>query len=207
MQVIEIDKYIIEVPNSRIGIFLSGGADSALLLYILLKFTTRPIRVYTIANLERHGLQSVVASNILNTCVQLTNNSSIRHNIWYTTSFTQEYINQKLAEPVETNEVDCIFTGTTALPNRIDYTKFIHKADNYSEKERDSRIIKKTVYNNDRLRVPFLNYDKKDVSSMYKHLGIVDSIFPLTRSCFIERENHCGSCFWCEERMWAFGKL
>ena len=47
--------------------------------------------------------------------------------------------------------------------------------------------------------------------------GIVDELFPLTRSCESEEkgqqmldggpEEHCGKCWWCLERQWAFGRL
>jgi 7-cyano-7-deazaguanine synthase in queuosine biosynthesis len=56
---------------------------------------------------------------------------------------------------------------------------------------------------------PFSNIDKKDIKNLYHDLGLLETLFPLTRSCesLVDFEKHCGECWWCEERLWAFGKL
>lgn len=55
---------------------------------------------------------------------------------------------------------------------------------------------------------PYYNLNKKDLAKMYEDQGLMDSLFPVTRSC--EDDNlltgHCGKCWWCCERKWAFGK-
>ena len=44
---------------------------------------------------------------------------------------------------------------------------------------------------------------------MYTELGIMDSLFTVTRSCesVTLTEGHCGECWWCQERMWGFNRL
>jgi len=50
---------------------------------------------------------------------------------------------------------------------------------------------------------------------MYTELDVMDSLFPVTRSCEWKESmggddpglEHCGTCWWCEERLWAFNKL
>ena len=54
---------------------------------------------------------------------------------------------------------------------------------------------------------------------MYKEANLLDELYPITRSCeydptsnyFKNIKNpgigHCGKCWWCEERKWAFGTL
>jgi 7-cyano-7-deazaguanine synthase in queuosine biosynthesis len=51
---------------------------------------------------------------------------------------------------------------------------------------------------------------------MYVKFDLMDTVFPLTRSCEWTSKitevadpgtNHCGVCWWCEERKWGFGKL
>lgn len=56
---------------------------------------------------------------------------------------------------------------------------------------------------------PYYNMDKKGIAKMYEDEGLMDTLFPCTRSCESDTQmtGHCGQCWWCEERMWAFGKL
>ena len=57
----------------------------------------------------------------------------------------------------------------------------------------------------------FGNVDKKFVAGVYMEEGLMDTLFPLTRSCvgsarytdFFEKE--CHDCYWCFEKKWAFG--
>jgi 7-cyano-7-deazaguanine synthase in queuosine biosynthesis len=56
---------------------------------------------------------------------------------------------------------------------------------------------------------PFTNHNKKKIAEIYTQENILD-LFSLTRSCESEENigtQHCGKCWWCQERMWAFGKL
>ena len=57
---------------------------------------------------------------------------------------------------------------------------------------------------------PLINVDKKGVAKIYEEEGLTDTLFPVTRSCEGSESlhQHCGECWWCEERMWAFdGRL
>jgi hypothetical protein len=56
----------------------------------------------------------------------------------------------------------------------------------------------------------FGNVDKKFVADIYRQEGLMETLYPLTRSCvgsarytqFFEKE--CHDCFWCYEKKWAF---
>ena len=66
---------------------------------------------------------------------------------------------------------------------------------------------------------PFVHEDKKLTRQVYDYYGVADTLFPVTYSCeTIQREHlynpkeemdfdHCGYCFFCCERYYAFGKL
>jgi len=58
---------------------------------------------------------------------------------------------------------------------------------------------------------PYCNVDKKFVAGVYIENGLMDTLFPLTRSCVgtsVELTDNftreCRECFWCEEKAWAF---
>lgn len=69
---------------------------------------------------------------------------------------------------------------------------------------------------------PIINLDKKDLAELYKKFNLQDTLFELTRSCenpsaeITENfETHCedpklainGECWFCKERKWGFGKI
>ncbi len=83
------------------------------------------------------------------------------------------------------------------------------------EKKRGNTVVKETVryflkdgYEFFEIK-PFFNLTKKELAVVYKEKELLNNLFPLTRSC--EKIGtvigHCGECWWCEERKWAFEKL
>jgi len=57
---------------------------------------------------------------------------------------------------------------------------------------------------------PFSNVDKKAIAELYEHYNLIDTLFPMTRSCEAETNyfsKHCGKCWWCGEREYGFGRL
>jgi len=57
---------------------------------------------------------------------------------------------------------------------------------------------------------PFANVDKKFIAAIFKDEKLMETIFPLTRSCVGIAEltdnytKECHQCFWCYEKKWAF---
>jgi len=56
----------------------------------------------------------------------------------------------------------------------------------------------------------YINVDKKFVAGVYQDHGLMETLFPITRSCVgtaRQTDNftrECHQCFWCHERKWAF---
>jgi hypothetical protein len=74
----------------------------------------------------------------------------------------------------------------------------------------DSRIRFLTSYYS---FLPLVNVDKREVKKLYDSYNLTKTLFPLTWSCEHSTQNqhenpkHCGSCYFCLEREFAFGKL
>tara|TARA_B100000902_G_scaffold386687_1_gene429678 strand:- start:848 stop:1705 length:858 start_codon:yes stop_codon:yes gene_type:complete len=57
---------------------------------------------------------------------------------------------------------------------------------------------------------PFLNVNKRYVAGIFQAEGLMDTMFPLTRSCVGSKRQTedftkwCWQCFWCYEKAWAF---
>ena len=50
---------------------------------------------------------------------------------------------------------------------------------------------------------------KKQLAKIYKDFNLLETL-PLTYSCEeygLDTMDHCGKCWWCQERFWAFGRL
>lgn len=61
--------------------------------------------------------------------------------------------------------------------------------------------------------MPFARYDKRQVRKEFDRYGVVDTLFPHTWSCEHNSQLHlldpvhCGKCYFCIERIYAFGKF
>ena len=71
------------------------------------------------------------------------------------------------------------------------------------------------LHKNNTIYTPWSNIDKKKLAEIYKKYTLIDTLFNHTRSCewtshnqghLIQNPglNHCGVCWWCQEREWGF---
>jgi 7-cyano-7-deazaguanine synthase in queuosine biosynthesis len=200
---------LIDIPHGNLGLSLSGGADSALLAYILMKNATGPVHFFTVASRIKHRATINSSVNVINKCIELTGNTNVFHHIQYVEKQQREEFFKFLENQVDNKLVDIIYTATTNIPPRLELEKFSAKLDEDILSRRDSLMLKSLYSHTKKFYNPFINIDKKDIKKMYEELNILDSIFPLSRSCeSLELSlGHCGKCWWCEERFWAFSRL
>ena len=73
-------------------------------------------------------------------------------------------------------------------------------------------------YSDNDFYLPWANTNKKGIAEMYRDENLIDSLFPVTRSCEYDPKceyyifagtadpglGHCGECWWCKEREWGF---
>ena len=199
----------LNIYEGPIAVSVSGGADSALLLYHVMKHKKDcDITIISISSQALDRENSYAAKNIVEQCITLTRNFNVSHKIsyftWYEIEYN-EYINSKGG---------MIYTGITQNPPKYVTDTFFQQVTQF---DRDPEKTKETVYGN--YYTPFYNIDKKKIAEMYKEDNLIETIFPLTRSCEYDPRNnffygvpnpksaHCGVCWWCQERKWAFGKL
>lgn len=212
-----LDYYIF---NGVTGINVSGGADSAILLYLTMKYSTEnTIHILTLGNNQRHRRNVRVASEVVERCIQLTGNTNIKHHIHYTDIQSVDEIIKMVDYHMNQNEIDVMLAGTTQNPPTLVTDKFGLKV---TEHERDPEKSRDPIIRSGDKIIgfrPFFNSNKKVVASLYEKYGILDDLFSLTRSCEYDPTSnyfkniddpgtgHCGKCWWCEERKWAFGRL
>ena len=200
----------IDIPDyKKIGLSVSGGADSALLVYYLMKNTTSELHFFTFASAEKFNRSATAAFNVITKCRELTHRSDIHMHLHYAPVQERLQIIDFMVSAVDSGIVDVLITGTTSIPHKEVCENFIVKLPEDISARRDPTKIKPLWTNSNKIYHPMTNLTKMDIANAYRELGILDTVFPLTVSCesLDNIETHCGQCWWCEERLWGFGRL
>jgi len=194
----------IHIPDGITAINVSGGADSALLLYILMKYSPHKVIAVTSGNIGIDNCNTIAATQVVNKVVELTDNYSVEHSITYMREFDgRKAVNELL---VADENIKLYYLGITSNPTDEVVRTFNCKS--YGESDRLSSVVRPVWRRDGAIYIPFYNIDKSKVKEMYDYLGITDTLFPLTLSCTKNKDGtHCDNCWWCSERKWAFGRL
>jgi 7-cyano-7-deazaguanine synthase in queuosine biosynthesis len=217
MKTIQIDNLSIDIHQGPIGHMMSGGADSAILFYILMLHSPGPIHIFSCANGKTKNQEVEVALRVINYVMnKFSRNDITFHANWQPQKTIGNYYNYKLGEQLNISMVYSAFTtpppdgafdfdrtqlcGGVREPGVV-YPHYFDKDSQLCPPEY-KEVFKGSIY------APFANIDKKGIASLYKNLGIED-LYSVTRSCehidYVGKQ--CGVCWWCKERIWAFGKL
>lgn len=205
-------------PGKDVVIKMSGGADSSMLMYLLAKYKNEfnPdinfIIVSSVAATKPY--QYIYAKRVLEFIngIYPLGNYQHYHNHNRAGQYYSEDIEKLNREHCGENTVQ--FMGITANPS-VEEMKKWELYDEYRDPNRDPGFETATheaelapgAFKRNR---PFAKYSKKAVAELYQKFNLTDSLFPLTRSCekkTFDFGNHCGKCWWCRERKWAFGRL
>ena len=198
----------IDIHEGPLGISCSGGADSSLLLYILMKYATGPIHVFTCVLDSKNRSTVKSAANVLSNIIDLTGNYNVYHHFHFVKEGKRiEELFKQQMQFVEHKTVDWLYTAITQNPPFEVQRTF--KEPSRENHERHP-LVQRPVYMQDQpIYMPFTNIDKQTIAKMYMELNLMVSLFPVTRSCesLTLTTGHCGECWWCEERLWGFNRL
>lgn len=200
MKIIQVAGVDIDIHEEGIGISCSGGADSSLLLYILMRHVVSPIHIFTCANKKKKYSNLPVVQSVIQQCIELTGNSNIQHHI----HFVEQQTNENFYQFSHFKLIRVLYTAITKNPPLV-VTDTWNQI-NTEHEERNPEINRDLYHRNNTFYTPFHRIDKKAIAEMYKELDLLNSLYPLTRSCENEEwsKGHCGECWWCKERFWAF---
>lgn len=203
----------------KIGISFSGGCDSTLLLYFLLKIfheKNPESEIYPITGIATNkGKWKLLRSQqILDDLINQfpsTKNKVKDRIIHYNTS-QMEYRK---------------FTRKLCSKSIIDIRLFaLTKNPPYEVMEKHDLLRKREILRDEEepeiyrpyeitgsIYEPFRNVDKRWIAQCYHDYGLMSSIYPLTMSCervrdtpqMFDNEEPCRHCWWCREKKMAFG--
>jgi hypothetical protein len=223
--------------NGPVGIGVSGGADSAILLYILMKYTTKHIHIYNMMANKRRPVLENNFDIVVKKCSELTNNTNYTvHKNYVDPDESAEFYIKMLTDALD-NEVHIVYLGLTKFPPRKEYLSWPvtqqpdwHNEFRSEDEQRrvfgfkipldnttDFRSVPLTMNGepidklelDERAYIPLFNHNKRDVAKLYRFFDVESTLLPVTRSCENDRHlgSHCQKCWWCYERNWGFGYI
>lgn len=193
---------ISNIPNSGTYVLmLSGGLDSALLSYLVLKELPNTKLVLSSVcheSLNYYNLFNVIA--ITNWLHERFPNRIQEHYIGYYKDRNEARNNRTKTRDrlIDKHQASGILTGMTLNPSDL----MIEGRDESRDKEREFKITSSHGVPHYR---PFINDTKKAIAELYNKHDL-QSLSKLTISCeAVEPPRPCKECWWCKEKYWAFG--
>ena len=186
----------VEVPyNKKIGVFVSGGWDSAVLLYLIWDKCIKQgnkIHIYTVPKLD--GAVKY-AEQVINWCRHKLFSYHVKQQIVGDISADNpsSYVRSGVMEVLESGEVDIVYVAVTKYYDGM-------------EPDQERVFTSGTSYEYI-VRQPFADMTKDETVQLAFDLDIADDIMDITHSCTELDEGRCGYCPWCKERVWAFEKV
>ena len=199
-----------EEQIKNVGIRLSGGADSAILAYMLALYKRdyRPhinLRPITCVNPNK-PYQEIFAKQVMAKITELTGVEFDEHYIGYINGNDYREEQGEFSRNLYTiHRLDVHYMGETMNPplDAEDDWNFSGGGRDPARDGTGETYIPIVRYS------PFRNLNKKAIAELYEHFGVLETLFPLTRSCEIHTldfSNHCEHCWFCLERKWGFGR-
>lgn len=215
--------------SNPVSVFISGGVDSALVTYMVVKTIQElnlGIEIYPITTEFMKRPYNINRSwTVLRMIEQLTGFKFSQHLIFPMPNHAVK-ISDEEKKPIMSQNINWYFKkyGISIMYNGLTANPPIDLVPNnlwgQRQLERDEVELVKLKLNQKQAQYPLLWSDKRIVAELYYRLGIHNSIFPLTRSCESEMEeskyftktcfqvrNPGEECWWCRERQYGFSHL
>lgn len=198
--------------NLNVGMRISGGADSAILAYMLATYVKQQAPHLTIHPITctnpAKPYQQEFAATVIAKIEELVGIKFATHQTLVLAgvgSYADEQVallNRLYAERV----IDCHIMGETMNPPQ----SVMDTWDGDSDGMPPERNISGPVIDTKGVGLrPLRQYHKQSVYDLYMHFDVLDTLFPLTRSCeslTFDFSSHCADCAFCKERFWGFGR-
>lgn len=220
----------INIPDTykSVCVNMSGGADSAILCFVIAKYiqdyrSDIRLSVATQNEANKNYYMGKNTREIIDFIIkELDFKNFDTHYIYYSKKQSRELSDNFINKMLSNNIIDLFIGGTTMPPlcegpalvkvddKEVDIKKLSNGKLTYNER------VSKNIWNSEKtMYKPFVKIDKSFIADLYNLYNLQDTLFPKTKSCttlatshmFLGDFDHCGKCWWCLERKWAFGKL
>ena len=202
-----IDKFLVCDDYDTWVLKLSGGADSALILYYLQKIR-KDQEFWILTGCNKYDK---IYSDQARDVIRHLNINDIYHVLYPQNHKTGEEKNNadnefyvKFIKNVNL-EKTLFIQGRTKNPP-VNFKTGLRPT--IRDLNTSESIFKKESVNGHTVNVlrPWVNMDKKQILRLYQKENLME-LFNLTRSCVSLKEDKCNTCFWCMERNWAINEI
>lgn len=204
---------VIDEPDdvTKVGLRISGGADSAIVGYMLSKYVHEHRPDITIVPITVvHGekpFQEIYSKRVIDFLQQQFGDIFYEHFVDIS-PVGKQYVSKQeelTLRLFKENKIHRTYSGITKNPPKNVYEKFNGTG---PDDDRDTDLQPTC---SEYKRWPLKNIDKKGVKELYQNFGLLETLYPITRSCeayekdeAYDIDHHCGKCWWCQERSWGF---
>lgn len=177
--------------NKTYGLLLSGGLDSAILLYLLIK--NNPKIDLTIFTIPKHDGSALYAGLVVDHFNKKFNlNILVPIFVGDPDAHHTEQSTIAIVEIFAKNKIDYLFMGVNTNPPELN--------------DLDGAPKRKLTSPNAKLIYPFARMLKNEIIEIMFNEGQEDLI-NITHSCTEQKIGRCSRCWQCTERAWAFKQL
>ena len=188
----------IKLPDGdNIGFLVSGGADSAILLYLICKLniengSPKKITTFTVPKTDGSRPFAEIIVGYVSSLLDIEIN--MPHIVGDPTLHHSKQVLSGRNEAMEKFNIDCMIYGSQMVPPRelIDI--------DWEYPFRPEEIDYPSVY------CPFAKVDKRHTLDLYRICNM-EPLLSLTHSCTMVAHGRCMKCFNCIERKWALEQL
>lgn len=206
MEIKTLDKIVtLDVPsNKHLGILVSGGLDSALLLFLVIKKIIDnnilcTYTAYTVPNVKDNAeIYSKQVVKYLENYFQIKINHKI---IGDGTLPPRKLINIPSGYLLDNSVIDILYSAQNQFPPDAQSWKVYTQNVGINFKRRDPNLPDPP-----RVKYPFIKLYKSHILELYRHFQLLD-LAAITHSCTELQLGKCNRCIWCLERQWAFTAL
>lgn len=182
------------LQKNKIAVFLSGGFDSAISAYCMLKI----VREYSLpATFSFYNFSGSIIQSKQGLKVKEyleTHFGSLEYH--YIDSLQENYTVRDILNMQTQMTMDLI------KDNNIDIVvRFDNKVPAHLQSLSSAPIRKNWIH--PKFSLPLIDVLKDEIVGLALELNLHDLI-TITKSCLLEQEIRCGECYQCRERAWAF---
>ena len=175
----EVNIEELALPDGPIGVSVSGGADSALLLYLLMKHHKHKIYIVTVAARDKYLRNPKKSLDVVAKIIELTENENYEHRIKYVNQQSMDTLFNELYQLYNSGSIIKFYTGVTANPpDEVTFSREHFSSLTAEDGERTPNQVR-SINIGQAVVTPWTNIDKKAIAQMFENEGLLDTLFPL----------------------------
>jgi hypothetical protein len=207
---------MIDLPEGKIGVVVSGGFDSSVLWHVVYGKCLEEGRECIPYTVPKNDGALTYATRMLEWSCNYYNTKRLHPFVvnadnvdWEREIYQGHEVEAQLRggvkELISKGYADVVYIGVNEYPPNHE-TLCDYHTPGPRNLSRDSDVEWNGRHVKDIILQPFADLKKDDIVQLAFGLGILEPIAEITHSCVELIRGRCGECFWCKEREWGFAE-